>query len=128
MLSTKEQRQLEDLLKKQAATEKPITESDLDEIEQSILAVYDRSPQLFGDGMSAWRNFCSNLDVLAGHNDRLVREIRRLNSDLSKYKKAIDGIYNHSESAREAVVEHFGAIHAQAGETEAKSTDKNPSY
>lgn len=84
MLSTKEQRELDRLLEKQRRPVTPMTESDLTEIEASIVAVYDRAPDLFGDGMAAWRNFCANLDILAGQNDRLVREVRRLQHELSK--------------------------------------------
>ena len=88
MLNTKEQRELDRLLKKQAEPLKPLTENDIEEIEKGIVSVYDRSPELCGDGLQVWRKFCSNLDVLVGHNDRLVREVRRLNIEIEKIKGA----------------------------------------
>lgn len=86
MLTTKEQRQLDRLLKKQSAPPRPVTEDTLEQMEKSIDDVYDRAPALMGDGLTANRNFCKALEVLAEHNNTLVREVRRLNRDIGLLK------------------------------------------
>ena len=42
----------------------------------------------------------------------LEKENAALREAQTKYRKAMDDIYNHNEAARAAVVEHFGLRHS----------------
>lgn len=80
MLNVKEQKQLNRLLEKSKQPSEPLTEKDLEEIDNRIDEVYNRAPSLMGDGMTAYNNFCKNLEIIVNDNDKLVREVRRLNA------------------------------------------------
>jgi hypothetical protein len=38
---------------------------------------------------------------------------KHLGDELAKYQKAMDAIYNHSDEARAAVIQHFGIHHTR---------------
>ena len=80
-LSRKELIQLKALQKKQSEPIEPMTDEELERIENDLTRMYDLAPDFLKQTMDVWNQYTERLSMLADDNIKLVAEIRRLRRD-----------------------------------------------